>query len=332
MRFMMKNKVIYFTVIAAVSAIYLMGCTDLFTNPSNTGGTGSNIAVSISSPVSNDTIGYTGTTINYTLKQNMGINFIELYVNGVINKWNPPNSDGSKPTIPLTVDSSLINTRISYFLIYYDKDGYSARSDTMKNILISQIRVPPSVPYGLSIIPLTSSSVNISWKDSIIGIAPGFEIWRKDGYYGVYHNQLVSPPNTYNINDGNLSDTTVYYYKIRALNINGYSDFSKEVNTYGDGATHTIAPPTGLKAVAVASNKVVLTWYNHVINENYIKIERRYAWSLYQGIANIPKNSTQYADSADGLVPSTEYWYRIKAYSSSDSSWSNEVYVKTPAM
>ena len=328
----MKNKIKYITIFILLAAIYFFGCTDLFTNPSSTGGVSNNLGINITSPISNDTIGYTGTTINYSIKQNIGINFIELYVNGVINKWNPPNSDGSKPTIPLTVDSSLINTRISYFLIYYDKDGYSVRSDTMKNILISEIKIPPSVPYDFTIVPLTSSSVNLSWKDSIIGIAPGFEIWRKDGFYGTFHNQLVSPPNTYNINDENLSDTTVYYYKIRALNINGYSDFSKEINTYGDGAANSIAPPTGLKAVATASNKVVLTWYNHVINENYIKIERRYSWSLYQGIANITKNSTQYVDSANGLVPSTEYWYRVKAYSSSDSSWSNEVYVKTPAM
>ncbi len=329
----MKIKSKYLLACIPVGILLLAGCTDLFTSPGNSSGsTYSKLGITITSPVSNDTIGYTGTTIDYTLKTDQGINFIELYINGAINKWNPPNKDGSKPTIPLTVDSSLINSRISYYLIYYDKDGSSARSDTMKNILISQIKTPPSVPYDFTLIHLSNTSVNLSWKDSLTGIATGFEIWRKDGFYGTFHNQLSSPPNTFNINDENLLDSTVYYYKIRALNINGYSGFSSVINTYGEGASHTIAPPTGLKAVAAASNKVILTWYNNIVNVNYFKIERRYSWSLYQGIGYASKNSTQYVDSANGLVPSTEYWYRVKAFSSSDSSWSNEVYVKTPAM
>ncbi len=328
----MKIKIKYLLVFISITTIYFVGCTDIFTNPSGNNGLSGKLGIKIISPVSNDTIGYTGSTINYTLKTDLGINFIELYINGKINKWNPPNSDGSKPTIPITVDSSLINSRISYYLIYYDKDGSSVHSDTMKNILISQVRIPPSVPYDFTLIHLSGNSVNLSWKDSLTGIATGFEIWRKDGFYGNFHIQLSSPPNTFNINDYNLSDTSVYYYKIRAININGYSGFSNVINTYGEGATHSIAPPTGLKAVAVSPNKVVLTWYDHIVGENYFKVERRYSWSLYQSIAYLPKNSTQYVDSANGLVPSTEYWYRIKAYSSSDSSWSNEVYVKTPAI
>ncbi len=328
---MKKNIHIQFIVISfSLIAVYLTGCTDLFVNPSSGNGPTNKLQIKIYSPVSNDTIGYVGSNINYDIVQEFGINFVELYVNGKIYRWNPPNSDGTKPVIPLIFDSTYINKRVSYFLIYYDKDGFSVRSDTMNNILITEIRTPPYPPYAFTLFRLSNTSINLSWKDSSIGIQPGFEIWRKRGFYGDFVIQIASAPNTFNINDDDALDTTVYYYKIRSLNKNGSSSFSNIINTYGDGATHSIAPPLSLKAVALASNKIILTWNDDVINENYFKIERRYSWSAYNGVGFAKSGSTQFVDSANGLTPSTEYFYRVKAVSSNDSSWSNEVSVQTP--
>lgn len=326
----MKKQILIRFIIFSAAIIYFTGCTDLFLNPSSSSSGTNNLKININSPVSNDTINYSSTNISYDITQDVGINFIELYVNGTIYKWNPPNTDGSKPVIPLSFDSTYLNKRISYYLIYYDKDGFSARSDTMNNILISDIKYPPSAPYSFTFLRLSSTAINLSWKDSIIANPPGYEIWRKRGFYGDFVIQLVSGPNTNNINDENAADTTVYYYKIRSINTIGTSSFSSIINTYGDGAAHSIAPPTGLTAVASSSTKVVLTWTDDISVENYFKIERRYPWSSYVGIGIVNRGTTQFVDSANGLTPSTGYYYRIKAYSSSDSSWSNEVYVQTP--
>ncbi len=325
----MKNQIIISAIILSISVLYFTGCTDLFLGPSSSGGS-NNLKITISNPVSNDTINYLNTNISYNIIQDTGINFIELYVNGAIYKWNPANADGTKPVIPLSFDSTYINKRISYYLIYYDKDGSSVRSDTMSNILVSNIKYPPQTPNSFSFIRLSSTTINLSWKDSVISIAPGYEIWRKKGYYGDFVLQLVSAPNTNNINDSNADDSTVYYYKIRSLNTIGTSSFSNIINTYGDGATHSIAPPTGLAAIATSSTSVVLSWNDDVYSENYFKIERRYPWSSYISVGVVNRGTTQFIDSANGLAASTGYYYRIKAIASGDSSWSNEVYVQTP--
>ena len=332
--FRQKNKMgktyIYITILFSAAFIYLAGCTDLFVNPSNNNSSSSSkLAVKIISPAANDTIGYAGNNINYNVTSDIGINFIELYVNGVIHKWNPVNSDGSKPVIPLTLDSTYINSKISYFLIYYDKDGSSARSDTIKNIFITGI--PPVTPYNFSFIRINSNVLNLSWKDSTAAGQTGYEIWRKRGFYGGYTLALVAAPGIYNINDEDAADTTVYYYKIRSLNKYGTSNFSYEINTYGDGATHSIAPPTALKAVAVSPQKIIVTWNDDVIGENYFKIERRYTWANYTTAGTSNKNTNEFIDSANGLTSSTGYYYRVKAISGSDSSWSSEVYVTTPS-
>ncbi len=325
----MRKKSTYFALFFTVSVIFLSGCTDMFLNPSNGSSSSSKLAVKIDKPLANDTVAYVGTDISYEVSSDMGIYAVELYINGTINKWTPANGDGSKPTIPLLLDSTYIGSRISYFLIYYDKDGASARSDTVKNILITG--VPPNTPYNFSLLRVDGNVLNLSWKDSTIADQTGYEIWRKRGFYGGYVLKLVAPPGIYNINDDDASDTTVYYYKIRSLNKYGTSDFSYEINTYGDGAVHSIAPPTALKAVAIGPTEIILSWNDDVSGENYFKIERRYTWSNFTtaGISN--KNSTQFADSANGLTPSTGYYYRVKAISGRDSSWSNEIYIETPS-
>jgi len=121
----------------------------------------------------------------------------------------------------------------------------------------------------------------------------------------------------------------VYYYKVRSSNTYGASGFTSVINTYGDGATHTIAPPTYLKATPTAANMVSLTWKDDVGSETYFKIERRYSWGSYSTVGFALKGATSYVDSANGLVTSTAYYYRIKAIAGKDSSWSNEVSVTT---
>ena len=311
------------------SSCWLVSCTDLFSNPNSSTNVSDRLNVRINNPVSDDTIGYYGTYVNYTLKIDVGIHAVELYVDGKINKWAAVNADGSQPTLPLTLDSSMIGQRISYNLVYYDNDGLYSVSDTMKNILIKDVEVPPSRPFNLSLAPIPPNTYIITWKDTTKKYPPGFEIWRKTGYYGKFKLYLSAPPGSNNINDDNVIDTTVYYYTIKAINKYGLA-LSDTINTYGAGAARSIAPPTDLKGVALSTNEVKLTWVNNIKKETYLKIERRYYWSNFATIGKVPKGSTSYIDSASGLVPGVDYRYRIKAISSNDSSWSNEVSVTTP--
>jgi hypothetical protein len=325
----MNTKIIYKVILISSAVIYLTGCTDLFTNPGSSSSSGK-LSITISSPKSADSISYKGMTITYTITKDSGIHAVELYVNGTIYLWSGVNSDGTQPAIPLTFDSTYIGKRISYYLIYYDNDGSSARSDTMTNILITDISKIPYVPYDFAFTILSSGTINLSWADSTSSAATGYEIWRKRGYYGQFAIYLVASPGTYNINDPDALDTTVYYYEIRGLNLYGSSGFSAVINTYGNGASRSIAPLTGLKATASAANMVSLTWTDDIGSENYFKIERRYYYTSYTTVGYAVKGATQYVDSANGLIGSNTYYYRVKAIAGSDSSWSNEVYVTTP--
>ena len=327
---MKLNKINYIVPLILIMGAYFLGCSDLFINPKSSNSS-SNIGVSISSPANNDSVDYSGVNVNYNLSVQTGINFIELYVNGKINQWIPPNSDGSKPTIKLSLDSALIGTRISFYLIYYDKDGNSARSDSVSNLYVTDVANIPSTPYNLSYSYISASSLNLSWKDSTITQPPGYEIWRKDGYFGTYSIHLVAAPYSFNINDNSISDSTVYYYKIRAVNLSGVSSFSPEISTGGAGSFRSIPPPTNVVVKAISADSVQITWKYSGAVINYFKIERKYSWSNYQTMGTVSGGTYQFLDYNSGIVPSAQYYYRVKAFSSSDSSWSNDILVQTPS-
>ncbi len=332
----MKNIFTFIAAVLAFSSIIFTGCTDLLTpdpsNPIGSGNQNSNVKVSIISPTSDDSISYGNHEVLYTVTPSQGINFFELHVNGKFSKYYPANPDGSKPKIMLSIDSSKINTKISFFLVYFDKDNSSATSNTVSNLVITEDRNPPFEPYNLSITPIGNTSVNIAWKDSSKGEV-GYEIYRRDGFFGDYVLRFVAPPKTFNLNDNNLDLTnTVYYYYVRSVNKYGKSAPSKTVNTSGVGTSGNILPPTNLSATVVSTStssvRVDLTWTDNSNNENIFKIERRTSWSAFETIGSVGPNIEKFSDSK-GVVMGLEYFYRIKAFSSTDSSWSNTVSVVT---
>jgi hypothetical protein len=94
-----------------------------------------------------------------------------------------------------------------------------------------------------------------------------------------------------------------------------------------------VAPPapTGLSAVAVAPDRVSLSWKYRGGTGTEVRIERSLTdTSNYEQIAATAAGEPQYLDS--GVEGGRRYWYRVRACSGGVcSGYSNEVAVTTPA-
>ncbi len=303
-----------------------IGCTNLATDPPSDGN--SNTTLEIFSPVNGDSVGVGVTEIDYLISTPASLKFMELYVNGKFVRNYPPNSNGSQPRIYLQLNDSFIGTSIDYYLIYYDLNETSLKSNNVLDVHVVATVNPPYAPFNLKLINLAPGSVNISWKDSSL-LVSNYEIWRKINFDGTYKEYLNVEGNVFNINDENLDPAILYSYKVKGFNQFGGSEFSDEVNTFGVGSSGDLYPPTNLIATARGTMIVRLSWTDNSENENLFAIERRQENEEFLKIGVADRNVTNFADSANGLIAGGKYYYRIKAYSNTDSAWSNESFTQT---
>jgi hypothetical protein len=324
----MKN-IIVFSCIIFFALVSFEGCSDFLSSNDSVGsGSSSDIKVTITKPLTNDSVTYKGEQIVYSLATQTGINFLELYVNDkFVEHYGPENSNA--PVIRFYLDSTYLNSRVSFYLIYYDKNGKSCKSQVVSNLSVTSIPAQPYIPYNFAVTRISDNTINLSWKDSTVG-TPYYEIWRKADYDTAFTKHLVSQSNTFNVNDYDVDASHIYYYKIRGLNARGASSFSYILNSMGSTGTLSILPPSELKAYAVNTKVVKLTWKDNSNNENYFRVERRDENTQFKTIGVVDKNITSYTDSLNGLVANHDFYYRIKAISSTDSAWSNEALVHTP--
>lgn len=315
-----------FLVIITFLIFISQSCADLSSDP-NQNTNSSNSKIQITSPSNNGTLMEGNNEIIYSIAQPYSIKFLELYINGTFIKNIPPNSNGVAPSISIQLDSTYIGQKLNLYLIYYDTDGTSQKSNTVIEVLVTNDNRIPFKPYNIALLKFNDGSINISWKDSSRYIEK-YELWRKINLDGEYllHQELSGK--AFNTNDDNLDSSKIYFYKVRGYKISGFSNFSDEINTAGIISSGNLLPPTNLSASVNEISNVLLNWEDNSDNENYFAVQRSSAGGIFNRIAAIPKNTTTYLDSGNGIVVGSTYLYRIAAYSNEDSAISNTVSIK----
>lgn len=316
------------SIVTILLLISIQSCADLSTSPEqNSDLSNTELKIKITSPVNNAQLLEGSNEIIYTIAQPYSLKFIELYINDNFKKNYPPNQDGTAPQIFFDFDSTYVGKLISLYLIYYDNNNTSQKSNLITNVSV-KIDIPiPYKPYNITLINFNDGSCNIGWKDSSKYVEK-YQVWKKIGINGEYFLLNEFSGNSNNVNDYNLDSNIVYFYKVRGVNSSGTSAFSTEVNTAGIFTSGNLYPPSGLSAIQTSPISVQLKWKDNSDNENYFVVERSIDNVKFTNIASLSRNIISYQDSASGLITGGTYYYRIKAYSNSDSAFSNTAMVK----
>jgi len=177
---------------------------------------------------------------------------------------------------------------------------------------------PLPAPGSLSATDASSSQIDLSWTDNSL-VESGFKIERKTGSGGTYSQIAAVSADIESYSDTALSESTIYYYRVRAYNSADNSGYSNEAN-----ATTYPAAPGNLSATAVSAIQINLSWTDNSSGESGFKIERKTgSGGTYSLVTATSTNVTIYSDT--GLSESTTYYYRVRAYNSSgNSTYSNE--------
>lgn len=172
---------------------------------------------------------------------------------------------------------------------------------------------PDAAPSDLVATAISHQRIDLAWTNNASN-ATGVAIERSPDESDWAQIDTVGADVESFSNTG-LTPETTYYYRVRAFNADGYSDYSNTDSATTDEAPPGPTPPSNLNATAVNHRRVDLTWQDNSDNEKGFKVERKQNED-WDTIAVTNANVEFYSDT--GLKPNTPYDYRVSAIGEDD--------------
>ncbi len=149
-------------------------------------------------------------------------------------------------------DSNLESgTKYYYYVSAYNAVG-AADSNVLSATTTGSAMISPLAPSGLQAEAVSSSAIQLSWNDNSIN-ENGFVLERSFTQAGGFTELLNLPNGSTSYEDKGLTAETTYYYRIKAFNDTGESDYSTLANAKtmqqapplpGDDNSSTTIPPS----------------------------------------------------------------------------------------
>jgi chitodextrinase len=203
----------------------------------------------------------------------------------------------------------------------FDQSGKSAVSPSLKVTVNNHV---PIAPTNLLSPKQTAATVNLTWQ------APKYTGGSAVSHYLVYRNGIVvGEPNMTSFTDTGLNPKTTYSYSVAAVNTTGHtSQMSNSLSVTTKPITINPDPPSvpsNLKAVAVNSDQINLSW---VASTDNVPVAGYRVKRDGKVVATVTGASFGDATAKAG----TTYYYQVDAFNSSNqsSAYSSKVKVTTP--
>ena len=235
------------------------------------------------------------------------------------------------PTDVTTYTNTGLTASTTYFyrVRAYNGGGNSEYTGTESATTDAPPVTIPADPTNLVANAISATEIALAWSDNS-NDETGFKIERSADGSSFTQIATVAADTTTYTNTG-LTASTTYFYRVRAYNGAGNSEYTGIESATTDAPPVTIpADPTNLVANAISATEIALAWSDNSNDETGFKIERSADGSSFTQIATVAADTTTFSNT--GLTASTSYTYRVRAYNSAgDSGFSNTATATTPA-
>jgi fibronectin type 3 domain-containing protein len=193
-------------------------------------------------------------------------------------------------------------------MYYYKVSAVGSSIESALSLSISQSTVLSS-PTGITAAALSASDVKVSWNAA--SGATGYYIYRAEAGTGTYVKVNASAFTGTSYSDTGLASSTIYYYKVSAVNSVG-----EGVQSEYAAATTLLAAPTGVNAATTSTSSITVSW-NPVTGATGYRIYRALSASgTYTQIS--VSTDTSYVNT--GLDSGATYYYKVSAYNAGEES------------
>uniref|UniRef100_H9GC28 DS cell adhesion molecule like 1 n=1 Tax=Anolis carolinensis TaxID=28377 RepID=H9GC28_ANOCA len=216
------------------------------------------------------------------------------------------------------------------------------RSEPSKELTIStEEAAPDGPPMDVTLQPMTSQSIQVTWKapkkELQNGVIRGYQIGYREnspgsnGQYSIVEMKATGDSEVYTLD--NLKKFAQYGVVVQAFNRAGTGPSSSEINatTLEDVPSQ---PPENVRALSITSDVAVISWSEpprSTLN-GVLKGYRVIFWSLYMDEWGEMQNITTVRERAElrGLEKFTNYSVQVLAYTQAgDGVRSNVLHIQT---
>ncbi len=175
----------------------------------------------------------------------------------------------------------------------------------------------PTAPQELTTSAISDNSITISWKNDDNNVA-GYRIFRAESNGGFIRKSQLSDVETLTYTDFDLSEGTMYQYKVKSYFGDVESDFSNSASV-----TTLPKPPSDLVIERVTETELRLSWSENSSVEDGYEIQSRLdSVDDFTLLTTLTSDIDEYNDT--DLQINTTFHYRIRAIMGETASeWSN---------